>query len=79
MNLKPAGQFGSVDEYVMFVLEEVLKEEEEEERALKNTRATNVQCPIRLLLSGGSFHQNIAGKAIIMIGYIMKQGAETRC
>ena len=35
--------FGSVDEYVIFVLEEVLKEEEQEERALSKEEEEEVK------------------------------------
>ena len=41
--------FGSVDEYVMFVLEEVLKDEEEEETALSKEEEEEVKKRLRSL------------------------------
>ena len=41
--------FSSVDEYVIFVLEEVLKEEEEEEKALSKEEEEEVKKRLRAL------------------------------
>ena len=44
-----AGSFGSVDEYVIFVLEEVIKEEGEEERTFSEAEEEEVKKRLKAL------------------------------
>ena len=44
-----ATEFGSVDEYVLFILEEVLKDEEEEEQAYSEADEAEVKKRLKAL------------------------------
>jgi Arc/MetJ-type ribon-helix-helix transcriptional regulator len=44
-----ATEFGSVDEYVLFILEEVLKDEEEEEQAYSEADEAEVRKRLKAL------------------------------